>query len=84
MAAKAPGAIKVAVMHFPPLYVNAKDTAFSRQIEAWGPEVCAYGHLHGRGISQGFVGPHGGVPYRLVSCDAAKFQPVFLLEVPDA
>ncbi|MBS2027717.1 MAG: metallophosphoesterase [Deltaproteobacteria bacterium] len=81
LIAKTPGAVKLAAMHFPPLYVNAKETVFSKQIEAWKPVACVYGHLHGPGISQGFVGEHGGVPYKLVSCDAAKFAPALILEV---
>ena len=81
MVAKTPGAVKLAAMHFPPLYVNGKETVFSKQIEAWKPVACVYGHLHGPGISQGFVGEHGGVPYKLVSCDAAKFAPAEILEI---
>lgn len=76
-----PGAVKLAAMHFPPIYVNEKETVFSRQIEAWKPVACVYGHLHGPGIAHGFVGEHGGVPYRLVSCDAAKFAPVEILSI---
>jgi hypothetical protein len=75
-----PGAVKLLAMHFPPLYVNEKDTVFSRQIEAWKPEVCVYGHLHSTGIGVGFVGTHGGVPYRLLSCDAARFVPQLIWE----
>ncbi len=70
--------IKVAAVHFPPLYSNVKETAFSKTIEAWGPATCVYGHLHGEGISAGFVGDHGGVKYVLASCDAAQFAPVLL------
>lgn len=80
LVATTPNAVKLAAMHFPPLYVNGKDTAFSRQIEAWKPVACVYGHLHGPGIGAGFNGEHGGVPYKLVSCDAAKFAPVQILE----
>lgn len=84
LAARIPGAVKLAVMHFPPVYVNAKETEFSKRIEAWQPTACAYGHLHGRGIHSGFVGSRAGVPYRLVSCDAAKFRPVLLPEPTEA
>ena len=75
LAAATPNAVKLATMHFPPLYANAKETSFSRSIEAFQPVACVYGHLHGPGIAAGFVGQHGGVPYQLVSCDAAKFAP---------
>jgi predicted phosphohydrolase len=81
MAEATPGSVRLVAMHFPPIYVNQKDTVFSRQIEAWKPAACVYGHLHGSGIAHGFTGTHGGVPYKLVSCDAAKFAPVAILEV---
>ncbi len=72
--------VKICAVHFPPLYSNNIETAFSRSIEAWRPVTCVYGHLHGPGISAGFTGPHGGVNYVLASCDAAKFKPVLLHE----
>jgi hypothetical protein len=70
--------VRVCAVHFPPLYSNALETSFSRTLEAWGPQVCVYGHLHGPGIGAGFVGVHGGVRYVLASCDAAGFCPVKL------
>lgn len=71
---------RVVAVHFPPLYSNRTATAFSARIEAFAPEVCVYGHLHGPGIAAGFVGEHGGVRYVLASCDAAGFSPVLLLD----
>jgi uncharacterized protein len=71
---------RVVAVHFPPLYANGAATAFSRMIEAYRPEVCVYGHLHGVGISAGFTGERAGVRYVLASCDAANFSPVLLLE----
>lgn len=68
--------IRVAAVHFPPLYANGQPTAFSPLIEAFAPRACVYGHLHGPGIAAGFQGEHGGVRYHLVSCDAAGFSPV--------
>lgn len=70
--------VRICAVHFPPIYSNNLETAFSRTLEKWKPEVCVYGHLHGPGISAGFVGDHGGVRYVLASCDAAKFTPVLL------
>jgi len=78
-----PGLTRVVAVHFPPLYANATPTAFSELIEAFRPEVCVYGHLHGAaGIAAGFQGEHGGVRYVLASCDAAGFRPVLLLDGP--
>lgn len=70
---------KVVAVHYPPRYANLVETPFSRKVEAWKPEVCVYGHLHGPGIPAGFVGEQGGVRYVLASCDAAGFAPVLLL-----
>jgi predicted phosphohydrolase len=67
--------IRIGAVHFPPLYANALETAFSKTLE-----VCVYGHLHGPGIAAGFTGVHGGVKYVLASCDAAGFSPVLLHE----
>jgi uncharacterized protein len=72
--------IRIAAVHFPPLYANAVETAFSRAIEAWAPSQCVYGHLHGPGIGAGFTGVRNGVKYVLASCDAAGFKPVLLDE----
>lgn len=70
--------IRIACMHFPPVYAGPKDTRFTPHIERFAPTVCVYGHLHGPGIAAGFVGRHRGVRYLLVSCDAADFQPVLV------
>lgn len=75
-----PALRKVVAVHFPPLYAGGVPTAFSAVIESWQPRNCVYGHLHAEGISAGFQGLHGGVPYRLVSCDAAGFAPVLVDE----
>lgn len=80
-ALEEPGTIRVACMHFPPMYSGGRTTKFSPIIEAWQPDVCVYGHLHGPGIAAGFVGEHGGVRYVLASCDAAEFRPMELLSV---
>lgn len=72
--------VKVVATHFPPLYSNGLETAFSKAIEAYGPVICVYGHLHGPGIAAGFVGERNSVRYVIASCDAAGFAPVLLHE----
>lgn len=76
--------VRVAAVHFPPLYANARATVFSDAIEAWRPQVCVYGHLHAAGIPAGFTGMRAGVRYVLASCDAAGFAPVLLMDGPGA
>jgi len=74
-----PAPIRVACMHFPPVYAGPKRTRFTEPIEAFRPAVCVYGHLHGPGIAAGFSGELGGVRYALASCDAADFAPLRLI-----
>jgi predicted phosphohydrolase len=69
---------RIVAVHFPPLYSNHVETAFSRTVEAFAPKVCVYGHLHSTGIPAGFTGERAGVRYVLASCDAAGFSPVLL------
>lgn len=64
----------VVMMHFPPLYDNMRDTAFSEMIERYGVHTVVYGHLHGQGLRTAFNGEHHGVEYRLVSCDGIDFK----------
>ena len=72
---------RIVAVHFPPIYSNGLETAFSKALEAWQPSTCVYGHLHGPGIAAGFTGMHGGVRYVLASCDAAGFSPMLIDEV---
>ena len=75
-AARAMGEGKpiVVMMHFPPLYDNLRDTAFTELIERYGVQTVVYGHLHGQGLRTAFNGEHHGVEYRLVSCDGIDFK----------
>ena len=74
------GDLFVVATHFPPLYSNQRETAFSRLIEDARPTIAVYGHLHGPGIPAGFAGERSGVRYVLASCDAAAFRPVRLID----
>ncbi|HLT29063.1 MAG TPA: metallophosphoesterase [Myxococcaceae bacterium] len=76
--------VRIAAVHFPPLYANGRSTVFSDAVEAWSPKHCIYGHLHGPGIGAGFTGSRNGVDYALVSCDAVGFTPVLIAEADDA
>lgn len=73
-AEKANGRPLIAMMHFPPLYDNLRNTAFTALLEQYGVSKTVYGHLHGAGIRTGFNGEWNGIEYRLVSCDSLDFR----------
>ncbi len=64
----------IAMTHYPPLYDQCRDTAFTALMERYGVAWAIYGHLHGLGIKAGFTGEHNGVRYALTSCDALEFR----------
>lgn len=63
----------VVMLHYPPLYAQGRASGFSELIEAYPVHTVVYGHLHGAAIRTGFNGVHGGVRYRLTSCDSLGF-----------
>ena len=64
----------LAMTHYPPLYDQCRDTAFTALMERYGVAWAICGHLHGAGIKAGFTGEHNGVHYALTSCDALEFR----------
>ncbi len=69
----------IALMHFPPLLADGEETPFTRLLEQAQTTEVVYGHLHGAGIKNGFLGERQGVGYHLVSCDAIQFAPYRLV-----
>lgn len=69
----------VTMMHFPPLYDNLRQTAFTELLKRYEVDTVVYGHLHGQGIRVGYTGEQDGVRYYLTSCDSLDFK---LKEIP--
>lgn len=69
----------VVMLHYPPLYDQERDTVFTELLSKYPVHTVVYGHLHGAGIRAGFDGEHGGIRYRLTSCDSLRFA---LAEIP--
>lgn len=78
--AKRLGGPIIAMLHYPPLLREHRDTAYTVLLEQYGVALCVYGHLHSSGIARGYSGVHRGVAYRLVSCDSISFSPVKVWE----
>jgi predicted phosphohydrolase len=71
--------LKIALIHYPPLYSNDLDTPFSDLLAEAGVDLCVYGHIHlsksGRLDVSVLNGRHRKVLYQLVSCDTMGFVP---------
>ena len=73
-AARAAGERPIVVMlHYPPLYQQDCNTAFTQLLEKYPVHTVVYGHLHGAGIRAGFNGISNGIRYMLTSCDSLGF-----------
>ena len=70
----------IVMLHYPPLLVSQKSSAFTELMEEFGVWLCVYGHLHGAGIRAGFSGEERGIRYALASCDSLGFQ---LMKLPE-
>ena len=66
---------RIAMIHYPPLYLNYRDTEFSKILSEARVDICVYGHVHRNHSQKPFQGLHGGVDYHLVSCDMLDFKP---------
>lgn len=66
----------VVMLHYPPLFLTQRNTAFTKLLEKYPVHTVVYGHLHGAGIRAGFNGEHHGIRYLLTSCDAIDFRPI--------
>lgn len=71
---RADGRPLIAMMHFPPLMENRRDTGFTRLLEGYGVAHVVYGHLHGKSLASAFRGALRGVCYHQVSCDGLGFR----------
>lgn len=77
---------RVVMLHYPPMVGTPQPTPMTELLEAFGVELCVYGHLHGAGRRIAVEGVHRGVEYRLVACDAIGYTPLRLrpLEAPES
>lgn len=75
----AQAALKICLIHYPPLLSNNLYTPFSEALSEAKVDLCVYGHIHlskwGTNEVASFNGRHFGVRYQLVSCDVLEFQP---------
>lgn len=69
---------RIAMLHYPPTMQDGRRTDMTDLLEAYGVQLCVYGHLHGPARRRALNGTVRGVEYRLVACDAIDFAPVHI------
>lgn len=74
------GKRRIAMLHYPPLDSQHRDTEVTALLEQAGVEVAVYGHLHGPAHRGAFNGVHNGIRYALVAADYLQFRPLLIAE----
>ncbi len=69
----------IAMLHYPPILIDRRQTDWTDLMEQHGIDLCIYGHIHLSHHSRLFRGTQNGVRYEVVSCDFADFAPLELL-----
>lgn len=69
----------IVAMHYPPLYSEQEDTAFTELMGKYKVSYCAFAHIHGAEAAKIFQGSKNNIIYKLVSCDTQNFIPQRIL-----
>lgn len=69
----------IAALHYPPFNSRKEPSGFVEIMLKYNVKKCIYGHLHGEGWKNAFVGNNSGIEFRLVSADYLSFKPLRLV-----
>lgn len=72
--------VRIAMVHYPPIGADLKDSRVSAILEKYQVNVCVFGHLHN--IQPGVLpyGKKNGVRYFMTACDYLDFTPVKVVD----
>lgn len=70
---------KIVFMHYPPISILCKQSAFTEVMKKHNVEKCFYGHLHGKAQLAKVLGFVDGIEYQLISSDFLQFKPLRVL-----
>lgn len=73
-------ALKIAMVHYPPISADLQPSIVSDMLEKAGVNICVFGHLHSVRPGQKLFGTKNGVAYHFVACDWLDFK---LLKIAD-
>lgn len=70
----------IAFLHYPPIYKQnpERENPIRNILEQYEIKRCFYGHLHAKGIDNGFNGVYQNIEYQLISADFLRFQPFLI------
>jgi uncharacterized protein len=71
--------LKIVLTHYPPIGADLKPSQVSSILEAYGVNICVFGHLHNLKKPEPFLplfGTARGVEYIFASCDYLDFTPL--------
>lgn len=73
-AMKKEASLKIVMTHYPPISADLKDSTVSKMLEAYGVDICLFGHLHSLKKESQLFGTKNNIAYHLVSCDWLDFR----------
>jgi len=68
----------VAMLHFPPLLRDIRESGFTELLRRFEVKKCVYGHLHGAGTKSAVEGEVEGTEFHLSAMDHLNFTPRLL------
>lgn len=66
--------LKIAMVHYPPISADLKDSTVSKMLENAGVAICVFGHLHSVRPGSELFGTKNGIAYHYVACDWLGFS----------
>lgn len=72
-------AVKIAMLHYPPLSADAHPSRVTALLEKYGVQHCVFGHIHNLKPGIKLFGKLNNIDYQLVAADYLHFNPLKLL-----
>jgi predicted phosphohydrolase len=71
--------VRLAMVHYPPLSADLRDSEVSLLLKRYGVTQCLFGHLHNVNPTKTLFGDKEGIRYALTACDYLQFKPLKVL-----
>ena len=73
--------LRIAMVHYPPIGPEMKDSRASKILEKYKVDYCLFGHLHSMHVTGKLFGVKNGVDYRFTAADYLHFVPMEIATV---